>query len=59
MDLIGVLPGVIAFGVALPFDQILQGPAPPPGPMGAYLFDFVLSFAINQIWQGSGKVGAM
>jgi hypothetical protein len=34
VDLIGVFPGVIAFQVTLPFDLILQGFAPPPGPMG-------------------------
>ena len=34
VDLISVFPGVIAFQVTLPFDQILQGFAPPPGPMG-------------------------
>jgi hypothetical protein len=47
VDLIGVLPGVVAFGVTLPFDQILQGLAPPPGPVGTYLLHFVFHFSIN------------
>jgi hypothetical protein len=56
MDLIGVLPGVVAFRVTLPFDQILQGLVPPPGPMGMYLFHFILRFSIDQIWWKSGEV---
>jgi hypothetical protein len=59
MDLIGVFPSVVAFGVALPFDQILQGLGPPPGPMGAYLLHFVFFFSINQIRWRLGEVGAM
>jgi hypothetical protein len=47
VDLIGVFPGVVTFGVALPFDQILQGLVLPPGPMGMYLFHFVFRFPIN------------
>jgi hypothetical protein len=58
-DLIGVLPSVIAFRVACPFDQILQGFGPPPGPMGTDLFHFILFFSINQIWRWSGKVGTV
>jgi hypothetical protein len=52
MDLIGILPGVVAFGVTLPLDQILQGLALPPGLVGVYLLHFVFFFPINQIrWQ--------
>ena len=51
MGLIGVFPGVVAFGIALPFDQILQGLVPPPGPVGMDLFHFVFLFSINQIRQ--------
>ena len=47
VDLIGVFPGVVAFRVSLPFDQILQGLAPPPGPMGTYLFHFIFCFPIS------------
>ena len=49
MDLIGVFPSVVAFGVSFPFDQILQGLALPPGPMGADLLHFIFLFSINQI----------
>jgi hypothetical protein len=59
MDLIGVFPSVITFGVALPFDQILQGFAPPPGPMRTYLLHFIFFFSINQIQWWSGKVWPM
>jgi hypothetical protein len=47
MNLIGVFPGIVAFGVSFPFDQILQGLAPPPGPMGTYLLHFVFCFSLN------------
>jgi hypothetical protein len=59
VDLIGIFPSVVTFRVALPFDQILQGLAPPPGPVGTDLFHFILFFAINQIWWWSGEVGAV
>jgi hypothetical protein len=47
VDLIGVFSSVIAFRIPLPFDQILQGLASPPGPMGTYLFHFILRFSVN------------
>jgi hypothetical protein len=59
VDLIGIFPSVVAFGVALPFDQILQGPGPPPGPVGADLFHFIFLLSINQIRWRSGEVGAV
>jgi hypothetical protein len=59
MDLISVFPSVVAFRVALSFDQILQGLGAPPGPMGTYLLHFIFLFPINQIRWRSGKVGAM
>jgi hypothetical protein len=59
MDLISIFPSIVAFRVALPFDQILQGLAPPPGLMGMNLFYFVLLFAINQVQWRSHKVRPM
>jgi hypothetical protein len=56
VNLISVFPGVVTFGVPLPFDEVLQGFALPPGPMGTYLFHFVFLFSINQIRWWSGKV---
>jgi hypothetical protein len=59
MDLISVFPSVVAFRIAFPLDQILQGFALPPGPMGTYLFHFVFRFSIYQVQWQSGEVGAM
>jgi hypothetical protein len=47
MDLIGVFPGIVAFGVSFPLDQILQGLALPPGPVGMYLLHLILLFSFN------------
>jgi hypothetical protein len=47
VDLIGILPGVVAFRVAFPFDQILQGLTMPPSLVAADLFHFILFFSIN------------
>jgi hypothetical protein len=59
VDLIGIFPSVVAFGVSYPFDQILQGFGPPPGSVGADLFHFILLFSIYQIRWWSGKVGTV
>jgi hypothetical protein len=59
MDLIGIFPGIVASGVSFPFDQIWQGLAPLPGPMGTYLPHLVFRFPIDQIWWWSVEVGAM
>jgi hypothetical protein len=56
MDLIDIFPGIVTFGVSFPFDQILQGLALPPGPVGTYLLHFIFFFPINQIQWWSGKV---
>jgi hypothetical protein len=59
MDLIGIFPCVVAFRVTFPLDQILQGLALPPGPMGTYLYHFVFRFPINQIQWQLGEVRAV
>jgi hypothetical protein len=59
VGLIGIFPSIIAFGVTLPFDQILQCFGPPPGPMGAYLLHFIFFFPINQIRWRPSEVGAV
>ena len=59
MNLIGVFPSIVAFGVTLPFDQVLQGLAPPPGLVGTYLFHFIFFFPINQIGWWTGEVWPM
>jgi hypothetical protein len=59
MDLIGIFPSVVTFGVTLPFDQVLQGLVAPPSLVHADLFHFILLFSINQIRGRSCEVGAM
>jgi hypothetical protein len=56
MDLIGIFPSVVTFGIALPFDQILQGLAAPPSPVCMDLFHFVFFFSINQVGWRLGEV---
>jgi hypothetical protein len=59
MDLISVFPSVIAFGVALPFDQVLQGLTAPPSLVCTDLFHFILLFSINQIRGRLCEVGTV
>jgi hypothetical protein len=59
MDLISVLPGVVAFRVTLPFDQVLQGSAASPSLVCTDLFYFIFFFSINQIRGRSRKVGSV
>jgi hypothetical protein len=56
MDLIGVFPSVVTFGVTLPFDEVLQGLVTSPSPVAADQFHFVFFFSINQIRGRSRKV---
>jgi hypothetical protein len=59
VDLIGVFPSVVTFGVSLPFDEILQGLVTFPSLVTADLFHFVFFFPINQIKGRSGEVWSM
>jgi hypothetical protein len=59
MDLIGIFPGVVAFRVTLPFDEILQGLAMSPSPMATDLFHFIFFLSINQIRGRLGEVWPM
>jgi hypothetical protein len=59
VDLIGIFPGVVAFWVAFPFDQILQGLAMPPFLVSADLFYFIFLFSIDQVGWQLGEVRAM
>jgi hypothetical protein len=56
VDLIGVFLSVVAFGVTLPFDQVLQGLVTSPSPVSLDLFHFIFLFSINQIWGRLGEV---
>jgi hypothetical protein len=58
MDLIGIFPSVVALGVTLPFDQILQGSLVPMPSVSTDLFHFIF-FSINQIRGRSCKVWSM
>jgi hypothetical protein len=56
VDVICRLPCVIALGVSLPFDQILQGATVPKVLMISDGFDFVLSFSFDKIQWWPGEV---
>ena len=59
MDIPGRFPCVIAFWVAFPFYEILQGLVTPKMPMITDLLHFVLCFSVDKVRWWSGKVGAM
>jgi hypothetical protein len=59
MDLIGIFPSVVTFGVPFPLDQILQVLMMSPSPVSMDLFHFIFLFSINQIRWRSGEVRAM
>ena len=47
MCLIGVFPGIVAFGVPFPFDQVLKLLGSSLAAVCFDLFDFILFFSIN------------
>jgi hypothetical protein len=49
MDLIGIFPSIVAFGVSFPFDKVLQGFLVTPPLMSTDLFHLIFLFSINQI----------
>jgi hypothetical protein len=59
VNLISVFPGVVAFGVSFPFDEILQGFAMSLMLVGMDLIHFILLFSFDQVRRGLGKVWAM
>jgi len=59
MDLIGVFPSIVTFGVSLPFDEVLEHPRPSMMSMAPYQLHFVFHFSINQIGRWLGEVGAV
>jgi hypothetical protein len=59
VNLIGVFPSVVTFGVTFPFDEVLQSFVMSPSPVAADLFYFIFFFAINQIRGRSGEVWPM
>jgi len=59
MDLISVFPSVIAFGISLPFDEVLELSRVSMTSVASYQLHFVFRFSINQVRRWSGEVGAM
>jgi len=59
MCLIGVFPGVIAFGIPLPFDEVLELSRLPLTSVALDCFNFKLLFSINQVRWGLREVGAV
>jgi len=59
MDLIGIFPSIVAFGIPLPFDEILECSG---ASMTSVAFDqlhFIFRFSINQVRWWSGEIGAV
>jgi len=59
MDLIGIFPSIVAFGISFPFDKVLECPRPFVTSVASYQLHFIFHFSINQIRWWSGEVGAM
>jgi len=59
MDLIGIFPGIVAFGVSLPFDEVLELSGPSITSVAFDQLHFVFRFSINQIRWRSGEIGAV
>ena len=50
-------PRVVAFGVALPLDEVLQRFLPPLTSVAANVLDLVLFFVIHEVWGWSRIIG--
>ena len=59
MDLIGVFPSIVAFGVVFPFDEVLESSSPAVASVTLDLIHFIFFFSINQIRRRSGEVWAV
>jgi hypothetical protein len=59
MDVPSRLPSVIAFGIAFPLYEILQGFVAPESPMIADLLHFVFFFSFDKVRWRPGEVGAV
>jgi hypothetical protein len=56
LDVFDGLPGVVAFGVSLPLDQVLELPPPAVAAMVSNHLDFVLFSIIDKVRWGSREV---
>ena len=52
MDLVSWFPSVIGFWIALPFYQVLEGSRTSRITVINDLLDFVLFFALDEVWRG-------
>jgi hypothetical protein len=59
VNLRGWFPSVIAFQVSFPFDKVLESSRLPMTSVADDALDFVLLFAINQIWRQAREVWSM
>ena len=59
VDLISWFPCVVAFGISLPFDEILKPFRPSELSVCDDSFDFVFFFSINEVRGWSGEVWAV
>ncbi len=56
MDLISGFPCIVAFGIPLPFDQVLKSFCSSELSVCDDSFDFVFLFSVNEVRGWSGKV---
>jgi len=59
MDMVSWLPGVVTFGVSLPFDEILKSFCSSELSVCDDSFDFVFFFSVDEIGRWSGEVWAV
>jgi len=59
MNLLSWFPCVVAFGISLPFDEILQPFQPSELPVCDDSFHFVFLFSVDEVRRWSGEVWAV
>ena len=59
MDLVSWFPCIVAFGIPLPFDQVLKSFCPSELSVCDDSFDFVFFFSIDKVRRWLGEVWAM
>jgi hypothetical protein len=56
VDLFDGLPGVVAFGVSFPFDEVLEPPRSAMTSVAQYSLHLVLFFSADKVRWGTGEV---
>ena len=54
-----ILPGVVSFGVSLPFDQILESSPFPKVAMISDGLDFIFLFSVDDVWGRPREIGSV